>query len=101
MPYFDESVKEIICENNFFVYDNSCYIFDFLCYLTNTFLSYSRKELGMIKISKIGFQFLNVKGFEINRPYGSGDYLFLHFRCPTEVFLNGAYQTLPENTFFL
>lgn len=55
----------------------------------------------MIKISKIGYQYFNLKGFEANRIYGSGDYLFLYFRCPTEVFINGNYRLIPENTYFL
>lgn len=55
----------------------------------------------MITIRAVGYQFLNQDGIDMNRKNGSGDYLFLHFRCQTEVFLDGAYQLVPENSFFL
>lgn len=55
----------------------------------------------MIKIVDMGYQFVNVGGFEANRPEGSGDYLFLYLRCPTEVFLDGAYKQLPAETYLI
>lgn len=55
----------------------------------------------MIKIADIGYQFVNVGGFDVTRPHGSGDYLFLFFRCATEVWINGDYHLIPENTYFL
>ena len=55
----------------------------------------------MIKIVDVGYQFVNVGGFDVKRVNGSGDYLFLMFRCPTEVWIGDGYKLLPENTFFL
>ena len=56
---------------------------------------------NMIKVVDLGYQFVNVGGFDVTRPHGSGDYLFLFFRCTTEVWIDGRYQTIPENTYFL
>lgn len=55
----------------------------------------------MIKVVDMGYQFVNVGGFEANRPEGSGDYLFLFLRCPTEIFLDGAYQWVPADTYII
>lgn len=55
----------------------------------------------MIKIIDLGYQFVNVGGFDTQRPHGSGDYLFLYFRCPTEIWIDGKYQLISENTYFL
>ena len=37
----------------------------------------------------------------INRPKGSGDYLFLHFMSPMKVRLGGRVQTAKEGAFLL
>lgn len=55
----------------------------------------------MIRVKEIGYQFINLGGIDINRINGSGDYLFLFFRCPTEVMLCGEYKQVRENTFLL
>jgi AraC family transcriptional regulator of arabinose operon len=55
----------------------------------------------MIKIANLGYRYVNWGGIDVNRSHGTGDYLFLCFRCPTEVWLDGAYRLLPENTYFL
>ena len=55
----------------------------------------------MIKVADMGYQFVNVGGYETNRPEGSGDYLYLFLRCPTEVFLDGSYRWLPAETFII
>ncbi|MCI5937958.1 MAG: AraC family transcriptional regulator [Eubacterium sp.] len=55
----------------------------------------------MIRISALGYKFLNVGGLEIYRPDGSGDYLLLFLRRPTQVNLTGEYQLIPSNTFIL
>ena len=55
----------------------------------------------MIKINSIGYQFVNEGGININREYGSGDYLFVFLRCPTEVVLSGKSQIIDEHTFIL
>ncbi len=55
----------------------------------------------MIKVVDMGYQFVNVGGYEANRPKGSGDYLFLYLRCPAEVFLDGRYQWLPAETYLI
>ena len=55
----------------------------------------------MIYVKDMGYQFVNVGGFEADRPEGTGDYLFLFFRCPTEVCLKGRYELIPENTYII
>lgn len=55
----------------------------------------------MIKVADMGYQFVNVGGYEANRPKGSGDYLFLYLRCPTEVFLDGSYQWIPAENYII
>lgn len=56
----------------------------------------------MIKVVDVGYQFINVGGFEANRPQGSGDYLFILFRGATEVCLDGeAYQKVPADTYII
>ena len=44
---------------------------------------------------------MHTNGIDMRRPNGSGDYLLLFFRCPTEVNLHGTYEPVPENTFLL
>lgn len=55
----------------------------------------------MIQVVDMGYQFVNVGGFEADRPEGSGDYLFLYLRCPTEVCLEGEYQWIPAETYII
>ncbi len=55
----------------------------------------------MIKINSIGYQFVNEGGININRENGSGDYLFIFLRCPTEMCIKGEMQKLEEKTFIL
>ena len=55
----------------------------------------------MIKVADMGYQFVNVGGYEANRPNGSGDFLFLYLRCPTEVFMEGEYRLLPAETYLI
>lgn len=56
----------------------------------------------MIKVASIGYQFINIGGFEAKRPQGSGDYLFILFRVATEVCLNGeTYQKIPADTYII
>lgn len=55
----------------------------------------------MVRVVDLGYQFVNVGGIDVNRPKGSGDFLFLYFRCPTEVWRGNAYQTIPEGTYYL
>lgn len=55
----------------------------------------------MIKVVDMGYQFVNVGGFEADRPEGSGDYLFLYLRCPTEVCLEGEYKWHPAGTYVI
>lgn len=55
----------------------------------------------MIKIDSLGYQYVNWEGIDIRRPQGSGNFLFLFFRCPTEVWLQGDYKLVPENSYFL
>ena len=55
----------------------------------------------MIKIKLIGYHFQNCPGFCVERPTGSGDYLLLYLRRPTEIMKDGHYIKVPENTFIL
>jgi len=55
----------------------------------------------MIIVKGIGYQFFNPFGVDIIRKNGSGDCLILYLRCPTEVFLKGSYQLVPEGTFLI
>ena len=55
----------------------------------------------MIYTGKLWYQCIHSGGIDIRRQDGTGDYLFLFFRCPVEVNLHGTYETVPENTFFL
>lgn len=55
----------------------------------------------MICVKAIGYQFRNPGGVDIKRMNGSGDYLFLFFRTPVEVMINGTYQKITEPSFFL
>lgn len=56
----------------------------------------------MIKVIDIGYQFINIGGFEVKRPQGSGDYLFILFRSTTEVCLNGeTYQKVSADTYII
>ena len=72
--------------------------------LTVIYLHYSAilwREITMITISNLGYQYVNWEGIDVKRFQGSGDFLFLFFRCPTEVWLNGTYHLVPENSYFL
>ena len=55
----------------------------------------------MIQVHMLGYNFVNALGIDVNRPNGSGDYLFLHFRRSTEVQLDGEYQTVLAGTYLL
>lgn len=55
----------------------------------------------LIHIKKLWHQCIHQGGIDICRQNGSGDYLFLFLRCPTEVNLHGTYELVPENTFLL
>ena len=55
----------------------------------------------MIHITKLWHRCIHPGGIDVCRPNGSGDYLFLFLRCPTEVSLHGTYELVPENTFLL
>ncbi len=55
----------------------------------------------MIRVREVGYQFINIGGIDINRAKGNGTYLFLYFRCPTEVWLDGEYRLLEADTFML
>lgn len=55
----------------------------------------------MIRVKAIGYQFRNPLGVDMNRLNGSGDYLFLFFRSPTEVMIDGEYRKITEPSFFL
>lgn len=49
----------------------------------------------------IGYQFHNYFGIDINRINGSGDFLLLYLRTPTEVMLNNQFKNIPAGNFIL
>ena len=53
----------------------------------------------MIKIRLIGYHFHNCPDFYVNRPNGSGDYLLLYLRSPTEIMTDNKCIRVPKNTF--
>lgn len=55
----------------------------------------------MITVKGIGYQFQNYFGININRTNGSGDFLFLYLRTPTEVMFNNQFQNVPAGNFIL
>ena len=55
----------------------------------------------MIKIRLIGYHFHNCPDFYVNRPNGSGDYLLLYLRSPTEIMTDNKCIRVPKNTFIL
>lgn len=54
-----------------------------------------------MKIQFIGYNHTHSCGFEINRPYGSGNYLLLLFRSPAFVELGGQVHQVQANSFIL
>lgn len=55
----------------------------------------------MITVRAIGYQFHNYFGIDINKVDGSGDFLLLYLRTPTEVMIDKQFQNLPAGTFIL
>ena len=55
----------------------------------------------MITVRGVGYQFHNYFGIDINRTNGSGDFLLLYLRTPTEVMLNNQFQYVPAGNFIL
>lgn len=52
-------------------------------------------------INFIGYNHSHEKDFEINRPYGSGNYLLLLFKSPAFVEINGNKQKVQQNSFII
>lgn len=55
----------------------------------------------MIYVKEIGYQFINLGGIDINRATGNGNYLFIYFRCPVEIWQGDAYKLVEADTFIL
>ncbi len=56
----------------------------------------------MVQIHMLGYDFVNTGGIDINRPNGSGDYLFLYLRCSAEICTDdGEWQEVPKGTYLL
>lgn len=53
---------------------------------------------GIFKTSIIGVEYFEQKGFFINRPRGTRDYVFLHFLTPVLFEIDGTKINTPENT---
>ncbi|WP_040950228.1 helix-turn-helix domain-containing protein [Gorillibacterium massiliense] len=55
----------------------------------------------MIYLNKVGYNVAHPEGFIIDRPHGSGDYLFLLFRSPMEIGSDDQPQVADKNTFII
>jgi AraC family transcriptional regulator of arabinose operon len=53
---------------------------------------------GKMKINAIGINYTHSNQFSINRPYGSGDYLFVYFRTSAIVWLDKKEITVEKNS---
>jgi len=51
-----------------------------------------------MKINRIGLNYTHSQNFAINRPSGSGDYLFLLFKTPVVIQLHGVDHTVEKNS---
>ena len=54
-----------------------------------------------MKIHNVGYNYRHDQSFRINRPYGSGDYIFLVIRCRAVFELKGTEVHVPENSVLL
>lgn len=55
----------------------------------------------MLNIHRIGCNFIHPNGIHLNRPKGSGDYLFLYFRTSIEIKRGDAYVLQEQPCFYL
>jgi AraC-like DNA-binding protein len=55
----------------------------------------------MIKVEGIGCSYVHSKGWIINRPEGTGNYLFVHIETPADVLVDGQWRYYPEPCFIL
>lgn len=51
-----------------------------------------------LNVHAIGIEMFHKRGNTINRPRGSGDFVFIHFLTPAEIFLAGTAQTAKPDT---
>ena len=52
------------------------------------------KDRENISVKAVGIEMFHKHGNTINRPHGSGDFVFIHFLTPSEIFLAGRAQTV-------
>ena len=55
----------------------------------------------MLRVTQVGYHFVNLNGLDIQRPEGEDQYLLLFFRTDTEVRMDGVYRPVPRFSFFL
>lgn len=55
----------------------------------------------MIKLLRVGYNIVHQQGITIDRPFGSGDYLFLLFRSKVELLLDGITVIADKNTYII
>ena len=55
----------------------------------------------MISVDAIGCNYVHTKGWEINRPEGLNNYLFLHIQTPSDIMVDGKMVYYPEPCFIL
>ena len=55
----------------------------------------------MLQLKRVGYNVMHEKGFFIDRPFGSGDYLFILFRSKMELILAGKTQFVDKNSYII
>lgn len=70
-------------------------IYDVLRLMYRTFLEV------VMKVNKIGINYTHSDRFALDRPKGSGDYLFLIFKTPAKIFINGKELLAAKNSVLL
>ena len=55
----------------------------------------------MIQLKSIGYNVMHTEGFTVDRPNGSGDYLFLLFRSPIEISFESKPSFTTQNSYMI
>lgn len=59
------------------------------------------ESVKLIQLKRCGYNVIHPEGFTIDRPHGSGDYLFLMFRSSMEIQLQGQRIIADKNTYII
>lgn len=55
----------------------------------------------MLQLNRIGYNIIHEKDFTVDRPFGSGDYLFLLFKSKVEIMLEGKTVISDKNSYII